>query len=209
MTFAVILTFAMIALGMVLIPGPNMLYLISRSIVQGKRAGLISLFGVATGFVVYMLLAAFGITAIVMAIPFAYDTVKFLGALYLLYWAWQAIKPNAKSLFEVQKLDTDSPTKLYLMGLLPNLLNPKIAVMYLSLLPQFVKPELGNAFLQSLILGATQIVISVTVNVLIVLSASRIAKLLTGQPLMIKLQKWLMATVLTGLAVRTLTEIRR
>lgn len=209
MTFAVILTFAMIALGMVLIPGPNMLYLISRSIVQGKRAGLISLFGVATGFVVYMLLAAFGITAIVMAIPFAYDTVKFLGALYLLYWAWQAIKPNAKSLFEVQKLDTDSPTKLYLMGLLPNLLNPKIAVMYLSLLPQFVKPELGNAFLQSLILGATQIVISVTVNVLIVLSASRIAKLLTGQPLMIKLQKWLMATVLTGLAVRTLTETRR
>ena len=81
MTFAVILTFAMIALGMVLIPGPNMLYLISRSIVQGKRAGLISLFGVATGFVVYMLLAAFGITAIVMAIPFAYETVKFLGAL--------------------------------------------------------------------------------------------------------------------------------
>ena len=209
MTFAVILTFAMIALGMVLTPGPNMLYLISRSIVQGKRAGLISLFGVATGFVVYMLLAAFGITAIVMAIPFAYDTVKFLGALYLLYWAWQAIKPNAKSLFEVQKLDTDSPTKLYLMGLLTNLLNPKIAVMYLSLLPQFVKPELGNAFLQSLILGATQIVISVTVNVLIVLSASRIAKLLTGQPLMIKLQQWLMATVLTGLAVRTLTETRR
>ena len=209
MTFAVILTFAMIALGMVLIPGPNMLYLISRSIVQGKRAGLISLFGVATGFVVYMLLAAFGITAIVMAIPFAYDTVKFLGALYLLYLAWQAIKPNAKSLFEVQKLDTDSPTKLYLMGLFTNLLNPKIAVMYLSLLPQFVKPELGNAFLQSLILGATQIVISVTVNVLIVLSASRIAKLLTGQPLMIKLQKWLMATVLTGLAVRMLTEIRR
>ena len=209
MTFAVILTFAMIALGMVLIPGPNMLYLISRSIVQGKRAGLISLFGVATGFVVYMLLAAFGITAIVMAIPFAYDTVKFLGALYLLYWAWQAIKPSEKSLFEVQKLDTDSPTKLYLMGLFTNLLNPKIAVMYLSLLPQFVKPELGNAFLQSLILGATQIVISVTVNVLIVLSASRIAKLLTGQPLMIKLQKWLMATVLTGLAVRMLTEIRR
>ena len=203
------MTFAVIALGMVLIPGPNMLYLISRSIVQGKRAGLISLFGVATGFVVYMLLAAFGITAIVMAIPFAYDTVKFLGALYLLYWAWQAIKPNAKSLFEVQKLDTDSPTELYLMGLLTNLLNPKIAVMYLSLLPQFVKPELGNAFLQSLILGATQIVISVTVNVLIVLSASRIAKLLTGQPLMIKLQKWLMATVLTGLAVRTLTETRR
>lgn len=209
MTFAVILTFAMIALGMVLIPGPNMLYLISRSIIQGKRAGLISLFGVATGFVVYMLLAAFGITAIVMAIPFAYDTVKFLGALYLLYWAWQAIKPSEKSLFEVQKLDTDSPTKLYLMGLFTNLLNPKIAVMYLSLLPQFVKPELGNAFLQSLILGATQIVISVTVNVLIVLSASRIAKLLTGQPLMIKLQKWLMATVLTGLAVRMLTEIRR
>lgn len=209
MELQTILTFSIIALGMVLTPGPNMIYLISRSIVQGKKAGLISLLGVATGFVVYMLLAAFGITAIVMAIPFAYDTLKIAGALYLLYLAWQAIKPNSKSVFEVQNLEMDSPKKLFFMGLFTNLLNPKIAVMYLSLLPQFIKPELGNAFTQSMILGVTQILISVTVNGLIVLSASQIAKFLTGQPVMIKLQKWLMATVLSGLAVRMLTEARR
>lgn len=189
MDVTTILTFSIIALGMVLTPGPNMIYLISRSIVQGKKAGLISLLGVATGFVVYMLLAAFGITAIVMAIPFAYDTLKIAGALYLLYLAWQAIKPNGKSVFAVQDLQADTPKKLFLMGLFTNLLNPKIAVMYLSLLPQFIKPELGNAFTQSLLLGGIQIVISVTVNGLIVLSSSQIAKFLTRQPMMIKLQK--------------------
>lgn len=146
MNISTLLTFSIIALGMVLTPGPNMLYLISRSIVQGKKAGLISLIGAATGFVLYMLLAAFGITAIVMAIPFAYDTLKVAGALYLLYLAWQAIKPNGKSVFEVQALQADSPKKLFLMGLFTNLLNPKIAIMYLSLLPQFINPQLGSAF---------------------------------------------------------------
>lgn len=209
MELSTILTFSIIALGMVLTPGPNMIYLISRSIVQGKKAGLISLLGVATGFVVYMLLAGFGITAIVMAIPFAYDTLKIAGAIYLLHLAWQAIKPNGKSVFEVQNLQADSPKKLFLMGLLTNLLNPKIAVMYLSLLPQFIKPELGNALAQSMLLGATQILISIMVNGLIVLSASQIAKFLTGQPLMIRLQKWLMASVLSGLAVKMLTEAKR
>lgn len=90
-----LIAFAAIALGMVLTPGPNMIYLISRSICQGRVAGLISLGGVALGFVFYMLCAAFGLTALVMAVPFAYDALRFAGALYLLYLAWQAIRPAA------------------------------------------------------------------------------------------------------------------
>ncbi|MBX8828422.1 LysE family translocator, partial [Ochrobactrum sp. SFR4] len=82
--------------GMVLTPGPNMVYLISRSICQGRIAGLISLGGVALGFVFYMLCAAFGITAIVMAVPYAYDALRFGGALYLLYLAWQVLKPGGR-----------------------------------------------------------------------------------------------------------------
>ena len=76
--------FALIALGMVLTPGPNMLYLISRSLSQGPKAGLISLGGVAVGFLFYMTCAAFGITALLFAIPFAYDALRFGGAAYLL-----------------------------------------------------------------------------------------------------------------------------
>ncbi|WP_141130651.1 LysE family translocator, partial [Thiomonas arsenitoxydans] len=95
-------TFALVALGMVLTPGPNMIYLISRSISQGRSAGLISLGGVALGFVFYMLCAAFGITALLLAVPYAYDALRFGGALYLLYLAWQAVKPGGHSPFQMR-----------------------------------------------------------------------------------------------------------
>lgn len=92
-----LLAFALVSLAMVLTPGPNMIYVISRSICQGPLAGLISLAGVALGFVFYMLCAALGITALLMAVPFAYEALRIGGALYLLYLAWQALKPGGRS----------------------------------------------------------------------------------------------------------------
>lgn len=203
------LAFALIALGMVLTPGPNMVYLVSRSISQGRVAGLISLGGVALGFVVYMLCAAFGITALVIAIPYAYDALRFGGALYLLYLAWQAVRPNGSSPFAVKALPKDGPRKLFLMGFLTNLLNPKIAVLYLSLLPQFIDPEKGSILLQSIVLGATQITISITVNSIIAVTAGSIAVFLSGRPTFLLIQRWLMGTVLAGLAIKMATEARR
>jgi len=204
-----LLAFGLIALGMVLTPGPNMVYLISRSICQGRTAGLISLGGVALGFVFYMMCAALGITALVMAVPYAYDTLRIGGALYLIYLAWQAVKPGGRSPFEVKNLPQDSPKKLFLMGFLTNLLNPKIAVMYLSLLPQFINPAHGSVLSQSLVLGFTQIVISVSVNATIAMLAGSIAVFLANRPTWISVQRWLMGTVLAGLAVRMLTEAKK
>lgn len=204
-----LLAFALIALGMVLTPGPNMVYLISRSICQGRAAGLISLGGVALGFVFYMLCAALGITAIVMAVPYAYDALRFGGALYLLYLAWQAVKPGGRSPFQVKDLPKDSPRKLFMMGFLTNLLNPKIAVMYLSLLPQFISPDHGSVLVQSLALGFTQIIISVTVNAMIAIAAGSIAAFLASRPTWLVIQRWLMGTVLAGLAIRMATEAHR
>jgi threonine/homoserine/homoserine lactone efflux protein len=196
------LAYALISLGMVLTPGPNMIYLISRSICQGRTAGFISLGGVALGFLVYMLCAALGITALVMAVPFAYDALRFGGALYLAYLAWQAIKPGARSPFQVQRLPQDSPRKLFIMGLVTNLLNPKVAVMYLSLLPQFIDPNgHGSVLMQSLVLGFTQILISVSVNAVIATLAGSIAVFFVTRPGWQVLQRWLMGTVLMGLAV--------
>ena len=203
------LAFGLVSLGMVLTPGPNMVYLISRSICQGRAAGLISLGGVALGFVFYMMCAALGITAIVMAVPYAYDALRIGGALYLIYLAWQAVKPGGRSPFEVKNLPQDGPKKLFLMGFLTNLLNPKIAVMYLSLLPLFISPEHGSVLSQSLVLGFTQIVISVSVNATIAMLAGSIAVFLSGRPTWILVQRWLMGTVLAGLAVRMLTEARK
>ncbi|MTH77627.1 LysE family translocator [Paracoccus aestuariivivens] len=206
---ASLFAFAAIAMGMVLTPGPNMIYLISRSISQGPVAGLISLAGVALGFVFYMLCAAFGITAIVMAVPYAYDALRAAGAAYLLYLAWQSVRPGGRSPFQVRNLPKDSPRKLFAMGFLTNLLNPKIAILYLSLLPQFVSPEQSNVLTQSLILGSVQIAISVTVNALIAIAAGGIASFLAGRPIWLVVQRWLMGTVLAGLAIRLLTEARR
>ena len=200
------LAFSLVCLGMVLTPGPNMIYLVSRSICQGAMAGLISLCGVALGFVVYMLLAAFGITVLLLAVPFAFEVLKFCGALYLGWLAWQALRPGGRSPFHVRDLPADSPRKLFFMGLVTNLLNPKVAILYMSLLPQFIDPTRGSVLLQSLVLGSTQIVIGVTGNGLIALSAGSIALFLAGRPFWMVVQRWLMGTVLAALAIRMVTE---
>jgi len=205
-----LIAFALLSLGMVLTPGPNMIYLVSRSICQGPAAGLISLGGVALGFVFYMFSAALGITALLLAVPYAYDALRIAGALYLLYMGWQAVKPGGRSPFQVRDLPKDSPRRLFTMGFVTNLLNPKIAIMYLSLLPQFISPQdHGSVLAQSLVLGFTQIVISVSVNALIALMAGSIAVFLAGRPVWQVVQRWLMGTVLAGMAVRMALESRR
>jgi threonine/homoserine/homoserine lactone efflux protein len=201
--------FALVSLGMVLTPGPNMIYLISRSITQGATAGLISLGGVALGFVFYMLCAAFGITALLFAVPYAYDALRLAGATYLGWLAWQALKPNGRSPFQVRELSVDGPRRLFAMGFVTNLLNPKIAMLYLALLPQFIDPTQGSVLTQSLALGVTQTVISVSVNAAIAMAAGSIALFLGARPTWLLVQRWLMGTVLAGLAMRMALETQR
>lgn len=203
-----LIAFAAVALAMVLTPGPNMIYLISRSITQGAGAGLVSLAGVALGFVFYMLCAAFGITALIFAVPYAYDALRLAGAAYLLWLAWQALKPGGKSPFQVHKLPVDSPRRLFVMGFLTNLLNPKIAMLYLALLPQFIDPA-QSVLTQSIVLGAVQIAVSITVNSMIAIAAGSIATFLAARPFWLLAQRWLMGTVLGALAVRMVLEERR
>lgn len=205
-----LLAFALVSLAMVLTPGPNMIYVISRSICQGRVAGLISLGGVALGFVFYMLCAALGITALLMTVPLAYDALRIGGALYLLYLAWQALKPGGRSPFAVRDLPVDGPRKLFAMGFLTNVLNPKVAVMYLSLLPQFLHPDSeGSVLMQSLVLGSTQLLVSVSVNAVIAIMAGSIAGFLSARPTWQAVQRWFMGTVLAGLAVRMAVDGRR
>jgi threonine/homoserine/homoserine lactone efflux protein len=207
-SYASLIGFALLALGIVLTPGPNMIYVISRSLTQGPAAGIVSLGGVALGFVCYMLCAAFGITALLFAVPYAYDALRFAGAAYLLWLAWQALKPGGRSPFQVKKLKVDSPRKLFAMGLLTNLLNPKIAMLYLALLPQFIDPSEGGVLMQSITLGAIQIIISVGVNAMIALAAGSIALFLGARPVWLLVQRWLMGTALAALAMRMAVEKR-
>ena len=203
------LLFAGAALFMVLTPGPNMIYLISRSISQGRKAGVISLFGIIAGFLVHMFAAAIGVTALFLAVPLAYDLLRWAGALYLLWLAWQAVKPGARSPFEPRPLPADPPSMLFVMGFLTNVLNPKIAMFYLSVFPQFVSPEHGSMFLQSIALGSTQILVSFSVNLLFALFAAGMASWFARNPFWLAVQRQFMGVVLGAFAVRLLLEQRR
>jgi threonine/homoserine/homoserine lactone efflux protein len=198
-----------VGLGMVLTPGPNMMYVVSRSLTQGRRAGMISLLGVALGFVIYMSMANLGLSAVFLVVPELYLAVKLAGAAYLGWLAWQALKPGGVSVFTPQVLAPDSKRRLFTMGLVTNLLNPKAAIMYLSLIPQFVEPKAGHVLLQGFVLGSVQILISLTVNGLLVVAAGTIAVFLARRPSWLRIQRYVMGTVLGGLAIKLATDRAR
>ncbi|GAA2758227.1 LysE family translocator [Actinopolymorpha rutila] len=204
-----LLGIAAVALGLVLTPGPNMIYLVSRSVTQGRRAGLVSLTGVAAGFLVYLLAATAGLATVFSLVPALYTALKLGGAAYLLWLAWKAVRPGGESAFAPKVLPIDPPRRLFAMGFVTNLLNPKIAILYVSLLPQFVDPARGHVAGQSLALGLTQITVALTVNALIVLSAGSLAAFLGRRPAWLRVQRYLMGTVLAGLAVRIAADRSR
>lgn len=201
--------FALAALLMVLTPGPNMIYCVSRTLVQGRRAGLVSLAGVLLGFVVHLTAAVLGLTALLLAVPLAFDAIRLAGAAYLLWLAWQAVRPGGAAPFEARALPVDSTGTLFRMGFLTNLLNPKVAMFYLSLFPQFLHPERGSLLLQSLALGAVQIGVSGGMNALIILGAGTITAFLSQSAGWLRTQRYVMGSVLAALAVRIALEGRK
>lgn len=197
-----LLLFGLASLIMVLSPGPNMIYLISRSLSQGKKAGIVSLFGIMLGFLFHILMVSFGLTAIFFAIPYAFTVVKFFGVAYLLYLAYSSVTSKKQIFNSDIHLKKDKPLKLLYVGFLTNILNPKMAIFYLSFFTQFIKPEYGSVFGQSIQLGFIQVLISFTVNLLIVLSASKMASWFSKKPVWLRIQKWFMASVLSALAIK-------
>ncbi|MEV6772915.1 LysE family translocator [Nocardia sp. NPDC051030] len=204
-----VLGVAAIELGLVLTPGPNMMYLVSRTVSQGRRAGFISLSGVAVGFAVYLVAATAGLTAVFAVVPALYLAVKLAGAAYLVWLAWKTLRPGGLSAFAPSELPADPTRRLFTMGLVTNLLNPKIAILYMALIPQFIVPELGHVWLQSLGLGTVQIIIALSVNGLIVLTAGGIAGFLAGRPLWLRAQRYVTGSVLGAMAVMVASDRAR
>ncbi|MEV6520521.1 LysE family translocator [Longispora sp. NPDC051575] len=200
---------AAVSLGMVLTPGPNMIYVVSRSVTQGRRAGAISLAGVAVGFGVYLTATALGLSVVFVAVPQLYLAVKLAGAAYLLWLAWQAVRPGGVTAFAPGELAHDPPRRLFAMGLLTNLLNPKAAVLYLTLIPQFLDPAAGNLLAQGFVLGAVQISVSLTVNLALVLTAGVVATFLARRPRWLRTQRYVTGTVLGALACKLATDSSR
>ncbi|MEP7180907.1 MAG: LysE family translocator [Betaproteobacteria bacterium] len=203
------LLFLVASVLLVLTPGPNLLYLISRTLCQGRAAGLVSLAGTTTGFVVHILAASLGLSAVFVAVPVAYDVLRWAGAAYLLYLAWDAVRPGSGGVFAPRTLPAASPGRLFRMGVLTSILNPKVALFYLALFPQFVEPARGSVFTQSLVLGATQIVVAVIGDTLFVLAAATVARWLALRPLWSAAQRWVLSGVFVAIAAKLALDSRR
>jgi threonine/homoserine/homoserine lactone efflux protein len=193
---------------LVLTPGPNLLYLVSRTLCQGRAAGLVSLAGTSTGFLFHILAAALGLTALFIAVPLLYDVLRWAGAAYLLWLAVDSLRSNGTGLFEPRALPAEPAARLYRTGLVTSILNPKVALFYAALFPQFVEPALGHVFLQSLFLGVTQIVIAIVGDALFILAAAQVARWLAGRPRWARVQRYVQGGVFAAIAVRLAVDDR-
>ena len=204
-----LLLFALASLLLALTPGPNLIYLLSRTLCQGREAGVISLAGTSLGLICHVLAAALGLSAIFITVPVLYDALRYIGAAYLLWLAWQTLRPGGTNVFAPRALPPDPPLRLFQIGLLTSVLNPKVAMFYLALFPQFVDASRGSVLLQALMLGMIQVGIGIVNDLGFVLAASGIARWLGERPLWTAVQRWVLGTVFTAIALRLAFDNRR
>ncbi|MFG1605366.1 LysE family transporter [Actinoplanes sp. NPDC049265] len=195
------LAVAVVALGMAVTPGPNVIYLLSRSIEEGRRSGLVALAGVGIGYVLHLTAAVFGLSAALTAVPRLYLTLQLAGAAYLIWLAWCAVRRNGPSFAAARRPGTavkspSSGIRLLLMGTLTNVLNPKAPLMYVSLLPQFIRMERGHLAAQAAVLGGTHIAVSLATHVGLVCGAGSIAAFLERRPSWLRIQRYATAALL-------------
>lgn len=152
MDWGLVLSFLGVAVLLTLMPGPDILFVIAQSISQNKQAGIATALGLCTGLIVHITAATLGVSALIYQSALAFSLVKYAGAAYLLYLAWQSWKEKEEG-FVVGDEKPLAYTALYKKGILMNLLNPKVSLFFLALLPQFVNPSLGHTSGQMFVLG--------------------------------------------------------
>jgi len=157
---SIILLFAAATMALLVVPGPAVVYIVTRSVAQGRTAGLLSVLGIHVGSVVHVVAAAVGISAVLAASPTAFTAVQYLGAAYLLYLGVQKLRQSADNEQHVEPT-VESNARLFGQGIVVNLLNPKTAVFFLAFIPQFVDPERGWVPLQMVMFGIGFIILGI------------------------------------------------
>jgi threonine/homoserine/homoserine lactone efflux protein len=172
-----LLLFAGSAATLVLIPGPNLIYIVTRSVESGRRAGLASVLGVETGTMIHVAAAAFGLSALLASSAVAFEVVKYAGVAYLVYLGVRALRSGGAP---ETRIAPAGMRRTVAEGVLVNVLNPKVSLFFLAFLPQFVDPEKGSAATQILVLGLVFMAIAATLDLLFVLGAGLAGKRLGG-----------------------------
>ncbi|MEJ2480756.1 MAG: LysE family translocator [Acidihalobacter sp.] len=191
------------SLALIAAPGPDLLFLLAQGMQRGRRAGLATAFGLASGNLAHTLGAALGVSVIFRTSALAFTLLKVAGVLYLLYLAWNAVRSGAAPSGEAATVPARSLGALFRRGVLMNVLNPKVALFFLAFLPQFAHPEQGSVGLQMLLLGGvfTLLVMAVFGAAGWFAGALRPWLLRRGSRVK-KLSTWLMAGIYSALALR-------
>ncbi|OMG72827.1 LysE family translocator [Burkholderia ubonensis] len=200
--FSTLALFSGACLALTATPGPDMLLIASRSVSQGRRAGFATLAGIQAGTYCHALAAALGLSQLFLAVPIAYDAVRFAGAAYLLYLAWKTFRSDPTSLAPDASAPRRSTATIFRQGLTTNLLNPKMALFVLALFPQFIRPENGSIAVQILVLATVLNLIGLAVNGAVIVSASRLSRQIGARRRPSKLPQYLLGAVFVGLAAR-------
>jgi threonine/homoserine/homoserine lactone efflux protein len=194
------LTFLFAALMLNIAPGPDMLYVIGRSVGQGRKAGIVSSLGVFVGCWIHILAAAFGIAALLHSSPMAFNVVRYAGATYLIYLGIKMIAQ--KSNLASQQLKPESLGSIFRQGAVTNMLNPKVAIFFLAFLPQFINAQRGSVVLQIVFLGLIFNVGGTLVNLAVSYAGGTLGELLRRNQRFARMQQWFTGLVFIGLGLR-------
>ena len=188
-----------------IIPGPDNIFVLTQSIFQGKKSGLIIMLGLCTGLIFHTLAVILGVAVIFQTSIFAFTILKIIGAMYLLYLAWQIFKAGN------QKIDTKNNNanidykKLYYRGIIMNITNPKVSIFFLAFLPQFTNPNLGSIPLQMLLLGILFLIAALLVFSLIALYSAKLGKTINKSDKSQKILNKLVSLVFVALAIKLIS----
>ncbi len=207
--FATLALFAAAALALCATPGPDMLLIASRSISQGRASGFATLAGIQVGTYCHALAAALGLSQLFLLVPLAYDIVRYAGAAYLLYLAWQAFRSSGVIPTPAASAQRYPIGTVFRQGLLTNLLNPKMALFVLALFPQFVDPNAGSVAVQILLLATVLNLIGILVNGAVILTASGLGRAFSARTRWRRAPQILLGTVFAGLAAKLAFDERR
>lgn len=190
------------SVALIVTPGPDMIYVVTRGIAQGRAAGVVSAWGACSGLIVHTVLASVGLSALLQSSAAAFTVVKYVGAAYLIYLGVKAFLSRENFSTPQELAPKLRLGKVFFQGVLSNVLNPKIAVFFLAFLPQFVDPASGNAALQMLVLGLIFTVLALLVFNVVAYFVGTLGSRLVEKPAFATGLRWLTGSVLVGLGLR-------
>ena len=191
------------ALALNVSPGPDMLYVISRSLEQGRRAGIVSALGIGVGTLAYTFVTALGLSALLLSMPILFNAIRYAGALYLAYLGFRMLfTKGVKTPRTAEGRPVHMPLRsVFRQGVTTNLLNPKVALFFLAFLPQFVDQSKGQVALQLVLLGLMFDTSGTSVNVVVATLAGRVGESLKKRSIFARIQSILPALILIALAI--------